>query len=153
MIMMTIIDSLVISSASVVYSVVGDILLLQNVRSWYVQDFRLDSKMPSAYYTDVYCPNVCERWRRHKYGHPIWQAIIFCSCGFFFFLFVAYSQQSQIGCLPYFHRWCGLSANLERMSEMCYTRLAEIQEAKITQKSPSAHYRTTLSGYIFATRA
>ena len=33
--------------------------------------------------------------------------IIFCSCGFylsfFIFLFLAYSQQSQIGCLPYFH--------------------------------------------------
>ena len=31
---------------------------------------------------------------------------------------------------------------------MCCTRLAEIQDAKITQKSPSAHYRTTLLGYI-----
>jgi len=86
MIMTTVIDSVVISSASVVHSVVGYILLLQNVRSRYVQDFRLDSKMPSAYYTDVYCPNVCERWRRHKYGRPIWHAITFCSCGFFFFL-------------------------------------------------------------------
>jgi len=26
--------------------------------------------------------------------------------------------------LPYFCRWCGLSANLECRSEMCYTRLA-----------------------------
>jgi len=37
------------------------------------------------------------------YGRPLGQAIIFCSCGFYFFLsffllfFLAYSQQSQIG--------------------------------------------------------
>ena len=30
---------------------------------------------------------------------------------------------SQIGCLPYFYTWCGLSANLEFRSEMCCTRL------------------------------
>jgi len=27
----------------------------------------------------------------------------------------------------------------------------KMQDAKINQKSPSAHHRTTLSGYIFAT--
>jgi len=31
----------------------------------------------------------------------------------------------QLGCSPYFHTWCGPSANLECMSEMCCTRLAE----------------------------
>jgi len=36
---------------------------------------------------------------------------------------------------------------------MCCTRLAEIQDAKLRQKSPSTHYRTILSGYIFATTA
>jgi len=42
------------------------------------------------------------------------------------FLFcLAYSQRSEIGCLPYFRTWCGLSANLECMSEMCCTWLAE----------------------------
>ena len=49
-----------------------------------------------------------------------------------------------------------LCANLECRSEMCCTRFAEnrpIQDAKITQKSSSAHHRTTLSGYIFATKA
>jgi len=35
------------------------------------------------------------------------------------------------------------------MSEMCSTRLAGNTGRK---KSPSAHHRTTLSGYIFATR-
>jgi len=40
-------------------------------------------------------------------------------------VFLAYSQRSQTGCLPYFHTWCGLSVNLECRSEMCCTRLAE----------------------------
>jgi len=33
-----------------------------------------------------------------------------------------------------FYTWCGLSANLECMSEMCCTRLLENNDAKITQK-------------------
>jgi len=36
-----------------------------------------------------------------------------------------YCQLSQIGCLPYFHTLCGLSANLGCRSEICCTRLAE----------------------------
>jgi len=44
------------------------------------------------------------------------QAIIFLSSRFFYLLllsfFLAYSQPSQIGCLPYFRTWCGLSANI-----------------------------------------
>jgi len=35
---------------------------------------------------------------------------------------------------------------------MCCMRLAEIQDAKITPISPSAHHRTTLSDYIVATK-
>jgi len=31
--------------------------------------------------------------------------------------------KSQIGCLPYFHTWCGLSVNLRCRSETCCTRL------------------------------
>jgi len=56
----------------------------------------------------------------------------------------------QIGCLPYFHTWCGPSANLECRSEMCCTRLAGNAGPK---KSPSKHHRTTLFCYIFATKA
>ena len=44
------------------------------------------------------------------------QSINFC---------LTWSQRSEIGCLPYFHTWCGFSANLECMSEMCCTWLAE----------------------------
>ena len=41
--------------------------------------------------------------------------------------FLAYSEPSQIACLPYFntYTWCGLSANLGCRSEMCCMRLAE----------------------------
>jgi len=69
--------------------------------------------------------------------------IIFLPRGFFFlsfyiylpiFLFLVYSQPLQIVCLPYFHTWCGLSANLGCRSETCCTRLAEIQDAKNRQK-------------------
>ena len=74
---------------------------------------------------------------------PIYQSIFF----------LAHSQPSQIGRLPYFHIWCGLSANLGCSSEMCCTQLAEIQDAKIAKNLPSTHRRTTLLGYIFATEA
>jgi len=42
------------------------------------------------------------------------------------------------------------------MSEMCCMRLAENKGRKnyaYTKKSPSVHYRTNLSGYIFAIKA
>jgi len=52
--------------------------------------------------------------------------------------------------LPYFHTQCGLSANLGCRSETFCTQLAENVGRK---KSPSAHHRTTLSGYVFATKA
>ena len=61
--------------------------------------------------------------------------------------FLAYSEQWQSGCLPYFNIWCDLSANLECRSEMCCMQLAENTGCK---HSPSAHHRTTMSGYIFA---
>jgi len=59
----------------------------------------------------------------------------------------------EIGCLPYFHTWCGLSANLECRSETCRARLAEnTGRKKAAKKSPSGHHRTTLSGYISKAR-
>ena len=45
-------------------------------------------------------------------------------------------------------------ANFRCRSETSYTRLAEnTGYKKIAKNSPSAHHRTTLSGYIFATKA
>jgi len=44
--------------------------------------------------------------------------------------------------------------NLGCRSEKCCTRLAENTECKnIAKNSPSGHHRTTLWGYIFATKA
>jgi len=68
---------------------------------------------------------------------------IFALCvGFFYLLsfFLAYSQPSQIWCLPYFHTWCGLSVNLGCRSETCCTRLAENIGRKNRQKI--RHLRT-----------
>jgi len=88
--------------------------------------------------------------------HSRTRTYIFSSCGFFFllFYFLAHSQRSDIGCLPYFHTWCGLGANLECMSEMCWKRLADkYRTQKWRKNSPSGYHRTTLSGYIFPTKA
>jgi len=67
-----------------------------------------------------------------------------------FFFFLAYSQRTEVGCLRYFHTWCGLTANLQCMSEMCRTLLCEKIGLK---KSPNEHHRTSLSGCIFVTKA
>jgi len=56
----------------------------------------------------------------HRADHYILQ-LWFLSSSFF----LAYSQRSQIGCLPYFDTWCGLSVNLECRSEMCCMLIAE----------------------------
>jgi len=83
--------------------------------------------------------------------HSNGQAIIFSSCGFyllsFFFPLLAYSQQSQIRCLPYFHTWCGLSANLRCRSETCCTRLAEKHR---TQKYPKIRHLRTIAQLCWA---
>ena len=76
-------------------------------------------------------------WPRYGIG----QTIIFSSCRLFFFFFfflffLAYSQPSQIGCLPYFHTWYGLSANLRCRSETYCTGLAESTGRKNSPKIP-----------------
>ena len=55
-------------------------------------------------------------------GRPSRWALAHISSSIFF---LASSQLSQIGCLPYFHTWCGLSANLGCRFETCCRRLAE----------------------------
>jgi len=78
--------------------------------------------------------------------YGVGQAIIFSSCGFFFlflsfFYSLAYSQPSHIGCLPYFHTWCGgLSANLRCRSETCCTWLGKNTGRK---KLPKIRYLGT----------
>jgi len=83
--------------------------------------------------------------------YVIGQAIMFLPCGFYllsFFLlfFLALSQRPQIGCLPYFGTWCGLSANLECRSEMFCMRLSENTERKkIAILAPSRVWGTPAS--------
>jgi len=69
--------------------------------------------------------------------YVIAQAIVFLPCNFFLLLsfFLASPQPSQIGCLPYFHTWCGLSANLECKSETYCMGLAENTGPKISPRS------------------
>ena len=78
----------------------------------------------------------------HRAGHYIF-ALWFLLSSIFYLLssfFLAYSQPSQIGCLPYFHTWCGLSANLGCKSETYCMRLAENTGRKISPKI--RHLRT-----------
>jgi len=76
-------------------------------------------------------------------------ADMFLPCGFYLFSSPNLSGRR----LDVYHTldtWCGLTANLECMSQMCRTRLAGYTGRK---KSPSEHHRTTLSGCISATKA
>jgi len=89
------------------------------------------------------------RFLRSPYG--IGHTIIFLPCGFFFLLsfppLISAVADWMSAKLPHMV-W--LSANLECRSEMYCTRLAGNAGRK---RSPSGHHRTTLSGYIFATKA
>jgi len=73
-------------------------------------------------------------WNRA--GHYIF-SLWFLLSSSSFFIFLAYSQPSRIGCLPYFRTWCGLSANLGCRSETCCMRLAENTARK---KSPKIRH-------------
>jgi len=72
----------------------------------------------------------------------IGQTSIFLSCGFFLLFFLAWSQPSEIGCLPYFHTWYGLSANLGCRSEMCCKWLAGNARPK---KPPKMRHLLTIA--------
>jgi len=76
-------------------------------------------------------PTFCLTWQVCCCTYCLWLHcvadvdIIFSSCGFFFLsffylLFLALSQPSHIGCLPYFYTWCALSANLGCRSKICH---------------------------------
>jgi len=68
--------------------------------------------------------------------------------------FHTYSQPSKIGCLPYFHAWRGLSANLEcrSESELCCTRLTENTGQKKSPKNLPSGLHNFVS-CVFATKA
>ena len=85
--------------------------------------------------------------------------LIFLPCGFFFYLLFFFPRlisavanwMSDILA----HMVWPFSANLGRRSKTCCMRLVENTGRKKWRKcnSPSAHHRTTLSGYIFAIKA
>jgi len=69
--------------------------------------------------------------------YVIEQAIIFSSCGFFFlssFFPRLISAVAHWMSIPYFHTWCGISANLECRSEMWCMRLTQNTGRKNRQK-------------------
>jgi len=68
----------------------------------------------------------------NRAGHIYFHTFV---CSSFFFFFLAYSQRLEIGCLPYFHTWCGLSANLRCRSETWCTRLAANTGRKNSSKN------------------
>jgi len=67
---------------------------------------------------------------------------IFALWFLFLSFFLAYSQPSQIWCLPYIHTWWGLSANLGCRYETCCTWLAENAGCK---KSPKIWHVHTIA--------
>ena len=78
---------------------------------------------------------------RSRCGHYIFAMWFLLSIFFLLFpclISAVGDWMSTIG--PYFHTWCGLSANLECRSEMYCTRLAEIQDAKIAISAPSHNF-------------
>jgi len=85
----------------------------------------------------------------------IFTTALYSRCGHYIFVlwfllpsystfFLAHSQPSHIGCLPYFHTWCGLSANLGSRSETCCTWLAENTVTGRT-KSPKIRHLSTIA--------
>ena len=91
-------------------------------------------------------------WNRAD--HYIFALWFLSSFSFSFFFFSSPNlKPSQIGCLLYFHIWCDLSANLECRSEMYCTRLAGNAGRTKSPKDRRMGTTTTLSGYIFASKA
>jgi len=90
-------------------------------------------------------------WNRADYYiFMLWFVLLLLS----FFSSPNLSRRMQIGCLPYFHTWCGQCEfktqvwNLLHAARWKHSRPTQ----KSRQKSPPGHHRTTLSGYIFATK-
>jgi len=87
----------------------------------------------------------------------MFSSLFFLSSFFLSSFFLLFSSPNLSGRrLDVYHTstQCGLSANLECRSEMCCTRLArwKYRTQKGCKNWSSAQHRTTLSGYIFATK-
>ena len=79
---------------------------------------------------------------RSRCGHSIFVLWFLLSSVYLYSFFLAYSQPSQIGCLPYFHTWCGLSSNSGCRLKRAASGSLEMHDAKNGQKfaicAPSA---------------
>jgi len=95
-------------------------------------------------------------WPPYGIGQPT--IFLPCSlvCSFFLLpFFVAYSQRSEIGCLPYFHTWCARIVRILNAGLKCAAGGSpKIQDAKKSPKnSPSGHHNdTNLSCCILASK-
>jgi len=84
---------------------------------------------------------------RSRCGHYIF-VLWFLLSFYLSIIYLAYSQPSQIGYVPYFHTWCG-PVQIWDAGLKCVARGSlKMQDAKI---AICAYHRTNLSGYIFAT--
>jgi len=98
------------------------------------------------------------QWRRVHSHVTLFMAALRSRCGHYifalwflssiFFLFLAWSQPSQIGCLPYLHT-CEFKM---QVWNVLHDARCKYRTQKVVKKSPSGHHRTTLSGYIFTTK-
>jgi len=90
---------------------------------------------------------------RGNYGRPIEQAFYFHPVVSSFFPRLLSSVTDWMYTVGYFHTSCGLIVDIWNAGLKCAARgWLKIQDAKNAKNSPSAHHRTTLSGYIFALR-
>jgi len=90
--------------------------------------------------------------------YVIGQAIIFLSCGFFFLsIYLLFSSPNLRGCrLDVYHASTHAVALVQIYNAglKCAARGSlEMQDVKIAKNLPSWHRHTTLSGYIFSTKA
>ena len=80
-----------------------------------LQCYRISERLAFEYTSAASTFMAAHLWAGH-YILQLWFLSLFLPLYSFFF---AYSQRSDIGYLPYVHTRCGLSANLECMSEIC----------------------------------
>jgi len=80
--------------------------------------------------------------------------IIFSSCGFFYLLFFSPNLSGRRFDVYHTSTHCVALVQIQNAGPKRAARGSlKIQDAKMSPKSPSRHHRTTLSGYIFATKA
>ena len=83
------------------------------------------------------CINCSFLWSPYVIGQTIYILIL----SFVLLSFFSSPQRSEIACLPYFHTWCGFSANLGYRSEACCMRLVGNAGRK---KSPKCRHLRTI---------